>query len=409
MLRVLGLVRSTKNTFASINRIPPEILSLIAHQCDADEDLITLTHVCRGWREIFTSHASLWTDLDCAVVDQTRVYLERSKTSPLDIHLNEGDFLNDAFLLTVPHLYRLGSLSLSGSPNDLLRLIHHLGCRSPLLKTLSLIVADDYVDLTLQDSIFGGDLSSLHTLHLDGVITNLAWENMSNLRTFRLCYIPDDDISVTQLLDFFERAPLLHETRLECAFPDSSDAPLGRVVPLPNLKHLVIIALHTLHTVLNHLLTPTGASISQAFSVIDTQSPIHLHLPKNLKNLNHLSNITSVNFRFDLGPCLLFGGPSGRHKMLCDRDSQVVRIPTGTGHQIFLSLDVLNISTVEKLAIAHWEFATSSSVEVEKSSIYRIFHLMNNLRTLTLTVCLNLPFVLALNPQEKCPWNGYMP
>ena len=93
-----------KNTFAPVNRIPPEALSLIPHHCDTYKELITLTHVCRSWREIFISHASLWTGLYCTIVDQTRVYLERSKLSPLDIALEEEDFLNNAFILAIPLL-----------------------------------------------------------------------------------------------------------------------------------------------------------------------------------------------------------------------------------------------------------------------------------------------------------------
>ena len=50
-LEVLSLVRSVKNSFAPVTRIPPEILSDIPDyydEDDVDQDLITLTHVCRS-------------------------------------------------------------------------------------------------------------------------------------------------------------------------------------------------------------------------------------------------------------------------------------------------------------------------------------------------------------------------
>ena len=105
---VLLMARSIKNTFAPINRVPPDVLSLIPDyfEDEADEEPITLTHVCRHWREIFTSRGSLWTFLDCMDLDKTRVHLERSKASPLEILIDE-DFApspDDALLLTVPHL-----------------------------------------------------------------------------------------------------------------------------------------------------------------------------------------------------------------------------------------------------------------------------------------------------------------
>jgi len=88
---VLSLVRSMKNAFATVNRIPQEVFSLIPEYCDAEEELVTLTHVCHGWRELFISRSSLWTSLDCTSVERTRVYLERSRTSPLEIRLTEKD------------------------------------------------------------------------------------------------------------------------------------------------------------------------------------------------------------------------------------------------------------------------------------------------------------------------------
>jgi len=55
---------------------------------ERDEASITLTHVCRGWRELFVSRPSLWTRLDCRSIEKTRVYIERSKTSPFEILLD---------------------------------------------------------------------------------------------------------------------------------------------------------------------------------------------------------------------------------------------------------------------------------------------------------------------------------
>ena len=49
VFEVLRLVRSIKNSLTPVNRIPPEILSLIPDHYDedhADRDLIASTHVC---------------------------------------------------------------------------------------------------------------------------------------------------------------------------------------------------------------------------------------------------------------------------------------------------------------------------------------------------------------------------
>ena len=93
-----------KNIFVPINTIPYEVLSTIpdywvdgdpmdnntadygmAANNTADRNLITLTHVCHNWRELFISRPSLWTNLDCTNVEKTRVYIERSKSCLLKV------------------------------------------------------------------------------------------------------------------------------------------------------------------------------------------------------------------------------------------------------------------------------------------------------------------------------------
>lgn len=50
-IEVLSLVRTMRNGFAPINRIPPEVFSLVPKHwshAEMDKNLITLTHVCCG-------------------------------------------------------------------------------------------------------------------------------------------------------------------------------------------------------------------------------------------------------------------------------------------------------------------------------------------------------------------------
>ena len=396
---MLSLVRSTKNTFAPVNRIPPDVLVLIPHHCDTYKDSITLTHVCRGWREILTCHPPLWTVLDCADINKTRSYLERSKTCPLEISLEEG-FLNDAFLLTVPHLHRLGALTLSWSSDSLFELTKHLGSPAPFLKKLKLVFTNTR-NPVIKDAIFNGDLSSLHELRLSGVIANLAWRNMANLRTFDLRRVPSNNISVTQLLDFFECAPLLRKVILRQALPSSSNAPPRRVASLPNLKFLILAA-QPAHTILlNHLLIPAGASVCQEFNFSDSErSPIPPHIPKTLENFKNLSKIAFVNLHLSPEPSLRLKGSSGEHYMFGSWVGEGFA-RTALDGQVLLSLKLFCISTTEGLMITNWRDRPSPSQRVNKSSVYLAFLLVKNLRTLSLINCLNLPFLLALNPEKN--------
>jgi hypothetical protein len=191
---VLGLVRSLKNSLAPINRIPPEVLSLIPDYHDKrrlDQNLIALTHVCRSWRDIFTSRSSLWTKLDFTNVDKTRTYIQRSRSSPLEIHLEAstgyGDYRDDAFSLVIPHLHRLKSLTISA--NFLPDILRHFRYHAPLLEKLAIDINGSF-NPVLDSTLFNGDLSSLRELRLGGVITHLPWNNMTNLKVLNLSSRP---------------------------------------------------------------------------------------------------------------------------------------------------------------------------------------------------------------------------
>lgn len=103
---ILQLIRSWRNTAAPINRIPPEALSLIPdfEGTHRDLKLIALIRVCWAWREAFMTRSLLWTNLDDMNVDKAEVYLERSKSSPINLSLCMSKLLHphDPFLRIIP-------------------------------------------------------------------------------------------------------------------------------------------------------------------------------------------------------------------------------------------------------------------------------------------------------------------
>ena len=180
-LEVLSNIRFLKNSFVPINRIPSEILSLIpdySDEDDPDEASITLTHVCRSWREIFISCPSLWTSLTFTDTDKTRTFIERSKFSPLNIYasnLNDETYLDDALSLVMPHIPRLKSLSFhSDAIPDTLR---NFLCHVPLLEDLEIHI-DSPQAQTLDIPLLNGDLPSLRTLSLVGDVVRLPQKKM---------------------------------------------------------------------------------------------------------------------------------------------------------------------------------------------------------------------------------------
>ena len=297
------MVRSIKNSLALVNRIPPEILSLVPTYLEdnhKDETSIKLTHVCRSWRAIFISLPSLWARLDCTNIDKTHVYLERSKSFPLEVCLgrvNNPLYRKEAFLPAVPHIPRLTDLSVCGNPTQILPvLIEHFSCPVPLLDRLKINFECAQAS-TLPDELFDGDLSTLREFSLAGVITPLPWRGLLNLTTFNLYRIAKNKILLTQLLNFFESAPNLRHIHLHDSI-SNSNTPTERVVSLSQLKDLSITIQPTHSILLNHLSIPAGVSLRLKFAFSGTQFPIPSYLPKSLDSLPNLSHITAASLCF---------------------------------------------------------------------------------------------------------------
>lgn len=60
-------IREWRNSFAPINRVPLEVLSLIPTYLSCEEDLFCATSVCRYWRKTFILHAALWSQVDLTI------------------------------------------------------------------------------------------------------------------------------------------------------------------------------------------------------------------------------------------------------------------------------------------------------------------------------------------------------
>ena len=389
-----------KNTFALVNKTPPEILSLVPTYLEDSHDdktLIKLTHVCRSWRAVFISRPSLWARLDCKNTDRTRVYIERSKTFPLKICLEQADdtfYREEAFLLAVPHIPRLKSLSVSGNPDQVLPvLVEHLSRPVPLLNYLK--INFECVEApALPDELFNGDLSTLREFSLAGVITPLPWRGLLNLTTFNLSRIPEDKILLTQLLDFFESAPNLRHIHLHDSIPNSSNAPTERVVSLSQLKDLNVTTQPEHFILLNHLSIPAGASLRLEFAFSGEEFSVPSCLPGSLDSLPNLSHITAVGLCFGWERLSMrLNGPSGELYMVGKWTHRTARF--------MRFLDQFDTSRTRWLAIALYTYDPNDLAQIVTWGAYKTLRHMDGLRTLMLSQCNNLPFIHTLNPDKN--------
>ncbi|KAF9780842.1 hypothetical protein BJ322DRAFT_285542 [Thelephora terrestris] len=407
-LTVLGLVRSMKNSFMPVSRIPGVILSLIPkyleHQTTAtNKDLITLTHVCRAWRELFISLPSLWTRLDFKDVEKTRTYLKRSGTLPLELVVHGShveSYSEDAFFLAVPHRRRFKSLTIGRTSDFVGNLVNHLTFPAPSLKELRISFACDPAPV-LDDTLFNGDLSSLRTLGLGGVVTNLPWRNLWNLTTFELRCPTDSRVTIARFLGFLEGAPRLKDITLHHSIPSSSNASSSRVVYLPYLKNLTICSNLAHATLLNHLSIPTEASLTLNFKFRGDRSPLPDYLPKSSKNLRNIFRITTVNLLFEEKQKFMrLVGPSGSLYIYGRWEPEALMIHWLTlDHRILRSLDYFPLHMTHSLTITKYRVPTMIP-DFDKPPHQNLFRAME-LKTLVLIQCHNLSFILALNPKRN--------
>jgi len=373
---------------------------------ERDGNLIRLTHVCRGWRELFTSRPSLWTHLDFKSVEKTKVYIERSKSSPLEFYprLTQSTLRREeALALAIPHIGRLGALCVQANPPQLLpSLVKHFSCPLPFLRILKINVAPP----VLPEELFNGDLSSLRELSLGGVITQLPWRGLLNLTMFNFRRVPGYSILLIHLLNFLESAPRLRYVILHNSIPNPDGDVVEKMVSLTHLKELSIITEQPHSALLGHLSIPAGALVRLEFSFSGLESPIPSYLPNPRGTLHNLAHTTAVNLYFSPEQkSLRLTGPSGELYILGNWKRGDHKPRSGIG-RFLSSLDQFDVSRTRWLAVTGCIYRPNM-LQIETWHIYKALCPMDDLRTLTLTQCNNLHFIIVLNP-TKNPSNSVL-
>ena len=78
------------------------------------QDLVSVTHVCRSWRQVAITAPELWTEITMANPEVVKAFLERSGAVPLkvDLRLGSGPEIDKDLLEAVtPHAHRFWQLS----------------------------------------------------------------------------------------------------------------------------------------------------------------------------------------------------------------------------------------------------------------------------------------------------------
>ena len=211
---------------------------------------------------------------------------------------------------------------------------------------------------------------------------------MVNLTSFTLDLIPPGEVSITQILDFFESAPRLREVQLKFV-PLASCGQNGRLVSLARLKYLIHLANQPSPLLFEHLLIPVGAELQ--IRLHSSHPRIEDSLPRSLDNLRNLPNFTRLHLNlYECDPHIEFIGPNGK---LCLKS--VAFFIDNTTDLMLGFLARFDTSTAKQLVI-------TGSDPLSEELPYQALVPMQNLHALTISRCKNLPrFIRALDPDTN--------
>ena len=337
--KVLPKLHSLESILQPINRLPKDILILLPRfftnefgeheKFPMNKPLITMTHVCRSWRNLLLSTPSLWTQIDFSTPgsQQAECFLGRSGKQFLNIHhfLGSEDTTEPFLSTTLQILYRVRQLEIGSYIQRLERVLVRFTGPAPELKHLE-IKNDPYfihMDVKLPTTIFEGQLPKLTSLSLHYLRTDLRGFNFPSLTRFSFTtgtYIP-----VGNLTSFFERCPLLEFIQICLSYPPQPPtAPPRKRVRLGALKELRFDQTASTSGLLDHLILPKctemllkGEFTGKEFNTHrNPASRIH---PSSVDHLPVMRGITKV---VAMPHSCIFSGPNGNLRFWCFHENR---------------------------------------------------------------------------------------
>jgi len=315
--------------------------------------LVTMTHVCRSWRNVLLSTPSLWTQIDFSQSPrslQARGFISRSGEEPLHIRQHyEQDGHAEPFLsITLHSMPRVRRLDIYSYHPYFEGLLEYLSVPAPVLEYLDITNEPTQVekDIVLP-KVFGGRFPKLTSLSLHHLHTDLRGFNPPSLTRFS--FATSTDTSIRNLTSFFERCPLLEFIRLRFYFtPEPPELPPKKRVRLAALKKLKFDQMASTSGLLDYLTLPKcvemalkGEFTGEEFNKYgDRTARIH---PSSIGHLPVMRGITkAVVMR---NSCVL-SGPNGSLKLFFDETRD------NFDAEFFTSLSPISVLDIRELWVA---------------------------------------------------------
>ena len=265
-LQAVLKLRRWKNSRLPINRLPPEILVMVATYMEHHEMLVGLTHVCTQWRRIITTCPTLWTDVrfDRGDVSLASLCFERAKGCAVDVRYSfralrrRRSPAKEPILPTVFPGNRIRSLFINRAWSTFQELVERWGDALSTLQVLEIDAGNSSI-ISLPTVLVGGALKDLKLV--GGAIPGLYIIKAPNLTSLRLNEIYETPCSVTVILEFLEDSPALEEVSI-CANSISVDdfPPSNKTITLPRARRILLSIDHA-PRIASHIFCPSSKDI----------------------------------------------------------------------------------------------------------------------------------------------------
>ena len=383
---VLHEVITLRNSLRPVNHMPPEVLTSCATFVSNTDPrpIISLTHVCRYWRNSITSNPRAWASIATGWKRLILLCLERAGDVPLTVDITVSDIRGDEDFLksSLPQASRIGRLRLTGYSiietvaDDL---PGFLGSPIPNLTSLELQQTEEPAKLFPSReapvrAIFQ-NVSKLESLSLTRTPLYPALLGTTSLRELKLLGYASP-FHFGTFIGLLDSNPGLERLVLDIQFiANSVNTVFGRTVILPHLQDLSITCSKPIDSkeLLSCIPLTRGAHIEVIATQLDQTVKLNAFLPSPPTYIRQLlTPITTVKIQVTPREIHLFGNNSTftfrSAQTILDLHAELVLFPSTTVRELYtnthpfkytdtgLSTRLGQLPALETLAFSGTEF-----------------------------------------------------
>jgi len=360
--------------------------------------LITMTHVCRSWRNTLINTPSLWTQIDFSrsTKFQQKSFLQRSGNQPLHLHhyLDDEDKIQPFLSIAFHNLYRLQGLWITSCLFQFESLLRTFSAAAPELKHLELANDPNITEMDVKlPKIFGGKMPKLEILDLHALRTNLRDFSLPSLKRFT--FSTGVNISVRDFTSFFERCPSLEFVDISLDYdPCIPIAPPDRRVCLAALKELRLDQTACTTGLLDHLILPMCTEmILKGYFTGATFDSYGSHAARiHPSSIDHLAVTRGITKVVAMPNSCNFSGPNGNLSFWCFGARE------NFNADFFTSFSPISISQIRELWVGGSPFFSTSNTpwKLTAAGVHGAFEVLTAVEDLTLVSCETKPVLTTL-------------